>query len=48
MRSYGVAASVGTATRRTGENLADTWQRADTEMYRDKRGKPRGVGVVDP
>lgn len=48
LRSYGVAASVGTATRRTGENLSDTWRRADTEMYRDKRGKPRGVGVVDP
>lgn len=37
LRASGVSASVGAATRRPGEDLADTWKRADEAMYRDKR-----------
>jgi diguanylate cyclase (GGDEF)-like protein len=37
LRTAGISASVGSATRRAGEELADTWQRADAAMYRAKR-----------
>lgn len=40
-----VAASLGVARREPGEDLADTWRRADLAMYEDKRGRRvlRGV-----
>lgn len=41
LRSAGVAASAGWATRRPGEDLVDTWGRADAAMYRDKRRRKR-------
>lgn len=41
LRSAGVAASAGSATRRAGEDLTDTWKRADQAMYRDKRRRKR-------
>ena len=37
LRSAGISASVGSATRRSGEDLELTWQRSDQAMYRDKR-----------
>lgn len=37
LRSADVAASAGVATQRVGEDLVDTWHRADAAMYRDKR-----------
>jgi diguanylate cyclase (GGDEF)-like protein len=37
LRTAGVSAATGGATRRPGEHLADTWKRADTTMYQDKR-----------
>ena len=43
LRSAGVAASVGWATRRPGEQLAQTWQRADEAMYHDKRRRRPGA-----
>ncbi len=39
LRSAGVPASLGYATRRHGETLHDTWQRADEAMYRVKRSR---------
>jgi diguanylate cyclase len=52
LRSAGVAASVGSATRRVGEDLERTFHRADQDMYRDKRRRhvtatPRAAWV-DP
>lgn len=51
LRTAGVPSSVGAATRRTGEDLGDTWRRADAAMYREKRrrrqGQPPG-GVDSP
>lgn len=41
LRAADVAASAGSATRRDGEHLADTWRRADEAMYRDKRRRKR-------
>lgn len=41
LRAAGVNAATGGATRRPGEHLADTWARADAEMYRDKRHRRR-------
>ena len=37
LRSAGISASVGSATRRGGEDLGVTWQRSDQAVYRDKR-----------
>ena len=37
LRSAGLQASLGAATRRPGEDVAATWGRADEAMYRDKR-----------
>jgi diguanylate cyclase len=46
LRTAGVSATTGGATRRPGEHLAETWQRADAAMYRSKRrrGRPRDAG----
>lgn len=41
LRSAGVTASVGTATRRAGERLDDTWARAREEVERDRRRRRR-------
>lgn len=55
LRSAGAPASVGCTTRRFGEGLAETWQRADEVMYRTKRGRQarhpdptRGYPVLSP
>jgi diguanylate cyclase (GGDEF)-like protein len=37
LRTADVRVSLGCATRRHGETLVDTWQRADEAMYREKR-----------
>ena len=37
LRAAGLSVSVAAATRRFGEGLDETWQRADTAMYRTKR-----------
>jgi diguanylate cyclase (GGDEF)-like protein len=37
LRTAGVSAATGGATRRTGEHLSGTWERADALMYQDKR-----------
>ena len=37
LRSAGLRASVGAASRRAGEQLATTWQRADEVRYRNER-----------
>jgi diguanylate cyclase len=39
LTAAGVVASSAIATRRAGEPLAATWQRADEAMYRDKRSR---------
>lgn len=39
LRSAGVPVSLACATRRHGETLQDTWQRADEAMYRVKRSR---------
>lgn len=41
LRSAGVTASIGSATRRVGEDLATTVQRADQAMYRMKQHRAR-------
>jgi diguanylate cyclase (GGDEF)-like protein len=41
LRSAGVAASVGSATRRLGEDLTETWQRAAEGMGVDQRRRRR-------
>lgn len=41
LRTAGVAASAGVATRRVGEDLIDTWHRADAAMYLDKQRRKR-------
>ena len=41
LRSAGVAASVGSATRRLGEDLTETWQRAAEGMGVDQRRRHR-------
>lgn len=43
LRAAGVSASAGGATRRTGEQLAETWARADAAMYQDKRRRRRSA-----
>lgn len=43
LRDAGVAASVGSATRRSGEDLSDAWRRADAAMYREKRRRKQVV-----
>jgi len=40
-RTAGVAASAGVATRRVGEDLIQTWRRADAAMYVDKHHRKR-------
>jgi diguanylate cyclase (GGDEF)-like protein len=42
LRTAGVAASAGVATRRAGEDLIATWRRADAAMYVDKQRRKRG------
>jgi len=39
LRSTGIPVSLGCATRRHGEGLEDTWQRADEDMHRVKRSR---------
>ena len=41
LRTAGVSAATGGATRRTGEHLSETWKRADAAMYQDKRSRRR-------
>ena len=41
LRSAGVAASVGSATRRMGEDLTETWRRAGESMGADQRRRRR-------
>ena len=45
LRTAGVSATTGGATRRPDEHLAETWQRADAAMYHNKRRRraPRGT-----
>lgn len=48
LRTAGVSAATGGATRRAGEDLTGTWRRADTAMYEDKRRRRSpsgGAGV---
>ena len=40
LRSVGLAASVGSATRRPHEGLEGTWERAGAALERDKRRRP--------
>ena len=44
LAAAGVAASVGAAVHAPGEDLHDTWRRADAAMYRDKRAR-KGTAV---
>ena len=46
LRTAGVSAAAGGATRRPGEPLLETWRRADLTMYQDKRHRHehRGAG----
>lgn len=46
MRAAGVVASAGAVTRRAGEDLADTWKRADEAMYQVKRRRERRRSVA--
>ena len=39
LAAAGVAASLGMALRRSGEDLIGTWRRADAAMYADKRAR---------
>jgi diguanylate cyclase len=50
LRTAGVAASTGAATRRAGERLAQVWQRADAEAGKDRRRRrgPRGQAPSAP
>ena len=41
LRTAGVKAATGGATRRLGEHLTETWKRADARMYQDKRRRGR-------
>ena len=41
LRTAGVVASAGSATYRVGEDLTDTFRRAEESMYRDKRRRER-------
>lgn len=41
LRAAGVSAATGGATRRPGEELSATWERADAAMYEDKRHRRR-------
>ena len=44
LRTAGVRAAMGGATRRPGEHLAHTWRRADAAMYQDKRRRGNRAG----
>lgn len=50
LEAAGVSAAIGCATRRAGEDLTGTWQRADAVMYADKRrrklGRPSSAELV--
>jgi diguanylate cyclase (GGDEF)-like protein len=46
LRLAGISASVGSATRWAGEDLADAWQRADQAMYRAKRRRKARTGTA--
>ena len=50
LRTAGVSAATGGATRRAGEHLAETWARADASMYQEKRrrGRLRSAGHRTP
>jgi diguanylate cyclase (GGDEF)-like protein len=50
LRAAGVSAATGGATRRPGEHLAGTWERADVVMYQDKRlrRRRRALGTDRP
>ena len=48
LRAAGVSASAGGATRRHGEQLAETWVRADAAMYQDKRRRRRSTRRPTP
>lgn len=48
LRSAGIRASVGAATRRAGEDLGDAWRRADQAMYGDKRRRKLLIPSATP
>jgi diguanylate cyclase (GGDEF)-like protein len=48
LRAAGVSAAIGGATRLPDEHLADTWMRADTSMYEDKRRPGRRAASAAP
>lgn len=48
LRAAGLAASVGDATRRPGEDLAATSVRADAAMLRRRQRRPATTGAVPP
>lgn len=45
LRTAGVAASLGTATRRTGESLEQTFARAEADVRRDERRRRSSPGA---
>jgi diguanylate cyclase (GGDEF)-like protein len=45
LRTAGVRASTGRATRRPGEHLSETWHRADAAMYAAKRRRSAGAAA---
>ena len=50
LRTAGVAASTGAATRRTGERLTQVWERADEEVGKERRRRrgPRRPPPISP
>ena len=48
LRTAGVSAATGAATRRPGEHLIETCKRADTAMYQDKRLRRSRKVVTGP
>jgi diguanylate cyclase len=48
LRTAEVAASAGAATRRTGERLAQVWERADEEVRRGRRRRRSSSGLGQP
>ena len=44
----GIAASMGAAAQEPGEDLHDTWRRADAAMYRDKRLRKTAAACHPP
>ena len=41
LRAAGLVVALGTAVRRVGEDLSDTWQRADAVLARDRTRRAR-------